>query len=288
MFTSERAAIPRVAAIHDMSGFGRCSLTVALPALSAMGVQCCPLPTAYLSAHTAFPGFTFLDMTGEMIKAAEHWKELNLRFDALYSGFLGGEEQIDVVADIFDSFREENTLVAVDPVMGDDGKPYKTYTPVMCRRMRELVEKADLILPNITEAAILLEKPYDSVPVKPEDFKPWLEELSGDGRRSVIITGVRPTHCRIGQVYYDRANGNFGFIERPFVNRMFHGTGDLYASVVVGALVHGKPLADSIDLAAEFVRECCELSFADGTSSSEGVRFETLLYRLKPIINGGD
>lgn len=281
MFTPIDSPITRVAAIHDMSGFGRCSLTVALPTLSAMGVQCCALPTAYLSAHTAFPNFTFLDMTDDMIKAAKHWKDMDLHFDAMYSGFLGSEQQIDVVANIFDTFKASNTLVVVDPVMGDDGKAYKTYTPGMCSRMRELVAKADLVTPNITEAAILLDKPYESAPTEPEDFKPWLDELSDGGKRSVVITGVRPTHCRIGQVYFDRTHGVCGYIEREFAGQMFHGTGDLYTSVVVGALMHCKPLADSVELAAEFVRECCELSFNDGTSSAEGVRFESLLYKLK-------
>jgi pyridoxine kinase len=246
-----------------------------------MGVQCCALPTVYLSAHTAFADFTFMDLTEEMTKAVRHWKALNLRFDALYSGFLGNESQIDVVAGIIDSYKGDNTLVIVDPVMGDNGKPYKTYTPGMCNRMRELVEKADLITPNVTEASILLDKSYDSVPVSPEDFKPWLEELSGDGKRSVIITGVRPTHCRIGQVYFDRKSGDFGFIERDFAGQLFHGTGDLYTSVVTGALMHKKPLADAVDIAAEFVRECCDMSYNDGTSTAEGVRFESLLYKLR-------
>jgi pyridoxine kinase len=275
--------ITRVAAIHDLSGFGRCSLAVVVPTLSVMGVQCCALPTVYLSAHTAFSDFTFLDLTEEMTKAVKHWKVLDLSFDALYSGFLGSENQIDIVAGIFDNFRGDKTLVIVDPVMGDNGKPYKTYTPGMCLRMRELVEKADLITPNVTEASILLDKPYDSVPVKPEDFKPWLEELSGEGKRSVIITGVHPTHCRIGQVYFDRESGNFGFVERNYINKMFPGTGDLYASVVTGALMRGKPLADAVNLAAEFVRECCEMSFNDGTPPTEGVRFESLLYKLRII-----
>jgi len=281
MFTPGNGPITRVAAIHDLSGFGRCSLAVVIPALSAIGVQCCALPTVYLSTHTAFSNFTFLDLTEEMIKTVKHWKVLNLRFDALYSGFLGNENQIDVVAGIFDNFRSDNTLVIVDPVMGDNGRPYKTYTPGMCRRMRELVEKADLITPNITEASILLGKSYESVPVKPEGFKSWLEELSGGGKRSVVITGVHPTHCRIGQVYFDRKSGDFGFIERDFISKSFPGTGELFASVTVGALMHGKPLADAVDLAAEFVRECCEMSFNDGTPPIEGVRFESLLYKLK-------
>jgi pyridoxine kinase len=206
---------------------------------------------------------------------------MNIHFDALYSGFLGSEQQIDVVADLFSNFKEgDGTLVVVDPVMGDDGKTYKTYTPGMCRRMRELVEKADLVTPNITEASILLDKPYESAPKKPEDFRSWLDELSGGGKRSVVITGVKPTECRIGQVYFDRTTGDHGFIDRDFVGQMFHGTGDLYASVAVGALMHGKPLADAIGIAAQFVHDCCELSFADGTSAAEGVRFESLLWKL--------
>jgi pyridoxine kinase len=246
-----------------------------------MGVQCCALPTVYLSAHTAFADFTFLDMTEEMKRAAKHWKVLDLRFDALYSGFLGSEDQIDVVADIFDKFKTANSLIIVDPVMGDNGKPYKTYTPGMCSRMRELVAKADLITPNTTEVCILLDKPFGSVPSKPEDFKPWLEELSDNSSRSVVITGVRPSDCRIGQVYFDRKSGDFGYVERKFVNQLFHGTGDLYTSVVTGALMNGKPLADAVNIAADFVLKCCELSYNDGTSSAEGVRFESLLYTLK-------
>ena len=281
MFKPANAPITRAAAVHDISGFGRCSLTVALPVLSAMGVQACALPTAYLSAHTAFPKFTFLDMTDDMIKTAGHWKEMDIRFDALYSGFLGSERQIDVVADFFGAFKkDDSTLIVVDPVMGDDGKAYKTYTPGMCARMRELVEMADLVTPNVTEASILLGIPYESAPKKPEEFKDWLDGLSGGGKRSVVITGIKPVECRIGQVYFDRATGDYGFIDRDFVGRMFHGTGDLYSSVVVGSLMHGKPLADSVELAARFVHDCCELSFADGTSAAEGVRFESLLYKL--------
>ncbi len=282
MYTPTNAPITRVAAVHDISGFGRCSLTVALPTLSAMGVQCCVLPTAYLSAHTAFSNFTFLDMTKDMVEAAAHWQALNLHFDALYSGFLGSEEQIDVVAKFFDTFKKDaNTLIVVDPVMGDDGKAYKTYTPAMCHRMKELTDRADLITPNITEAALLLNEPYESAPQKPEDFKRWLEALSGDGKRSVVITGVRPSQCQIGQVYFDRTTGDFGYVGRSFVGQMFHGTGDLYASVVVGSLMHGHTLAQSVETAAQFVHDCVVLSTEDGTPPSEGVRFESLLWQLK-------
>ena len=155
---------PCVAAIHDMSGFGRCSLTVAIPILSAMGVQCCPLPTAFLSTHTGgFEGFTFLDMTDEMPKAARHWKSLGLHFSAVYSGFLGSARQITIVADIIRDFRGDGVVV-VDPVMGDGGAVYRTYTPEMCAGMTHLAEQADVITPNLTEAALLLGIPYEKLP----------------------------------------------------------------------------------------------------------------------------
>ena len=149
---------PRVAAIHDMSGFGRCSLTVAIPVLSAMGVQCCPLPTAYLSTHTGgFTGYTFLDMTDELPKTAAHWAELGIHFDAVYTGFMGSEAQMDLAADFVRAFRRDrSTIFICDPVMGDHGKIYKTYTPAMCAGMTRLAELADVIVPNLTEAAVLL------------------------------------------------------------------------------------------------------------------------------------
>ena len=160
---------PRVAAIHDMSGFGRCSLTVAIPILSAMGIQCCPLPTAFLSTHTGgFEGFTFLDMTDELPKVAAHWKSLGLEFQAVYSGFLGSERQIAIVEDFLREFRGADTAAVIDPVMGDHGEVYQTYTPAMCAGMARLAELADVIVPNLTEAAVLLGE-EEPVPEKPEE-----------------------------------------------------------------------------------------------------------------------
>ena len=181
---------PRVAAIHDMSGFGRCSLTVAIPVLSAMGVQCCPLPTAFLSTHTGgFQGFTFLDMTEEMPRVAEHWKSLGLTFSAIYSGFLGSERQIGIVADFIRDFRTPDTVVVVDPVMGDDGQAYQTYTPAMCGGMARLAELADVITPNLTEAAFLLGLDYRELPT------------DGDGLRRVAMAITAKTNapcCTLG------------------------------------------------------------------------------------------
>ena len=172
---------PRAAAIHDLSGFGRCSLTVAIPILSAMGVQCCPLPTAFLSTHTGgFEGFTFLDMTREMPKVTAHWQSLDLRFDAIYSGFLGSARQIGVVEDFIYTFRRKNTIVVIDPVMGDDGRAYQTYTAEMCEGMCRLSALADVITPNLTEAAFLLGRPYESLP--------------GVADGSLVVTGKNGSH----------------------------------------------------------------------------------------------
>ena len=153
--------IPRAAAIHDLSGFGRCSLTIVIPVLSAMGVQCCPLPTAYLSTHTGgFTGNTFLDLTEQMEPIAAHWAALDLRFDGIYTGFMGSRRQIELTAEFLRAFRRQGCPAVVDPVMGDHGRPYRTYTPEMCRAMASLAELAGVITPNRTEAALLLDVPY--------------------------------------------------------------------------------------------------------------------------------
>ena len=174
-------ATPKVAAIHDISGFGRCSLTVALPILSVMGVQCAVLPTAYLSTHTAFPDFTFLDLTEEMKKTMDHWQTLGLRFDAVYSGFLGCTEQIGVVEDFIRRFRKDNALAVVDPVMGDNGVRYVTYTDEMCEATCRLTEKADVITPNLTEAAFLLGEDYETLPRDKAGYEELCRALSGGG-----------------------------------------------------------------------------------------------------------
>ena len=265
---------PRVAAIHDLSGFGRCSLSVALPILSAMGAQCCPLPTAFLSTHTGgFQGFTFLDMTDEMMKAAAHWKTLDLQFDAIYSGFLGSARQIDVVEEFFYDFRQPHTLTVVDPVMGDHGEVYKTYTPEMCAGMARLALMADVITPNLTEAALLLELPFGELPSPRET----VERLSLDGKRSVVLTGVAMSPGMTGAMCFDAKTGRTEAVQTDFVAHEFHGTGDVFASVLTGALVQGKKLTAAAMLAAKFVRACAERTAAENLPMREGVEFEPLL-----------
>lgn len=265
---------PRIATIHDLSGFGRCSLTVALPILSAMGAQCCPLPTAFLSTHTGgFQGFTFLDMTDEMPKVAAHWKSLNLKFDAIYSGFLGSARQIGVVEEFFYDFREPSTLTVVDPVMGDHGEVYKTYTPAMCAGMTRLARLADVITPNLTEAALLLGLPMNALPSPRET----VERLSLDGKRSVVLTGVSMSPGMTGAMCFDAKTGRTEAVQTDFIAHEFHGTGDVFASVLTGALVQGRKLNDAAMLAAKFVRACAERTAAASLPMREGVEFEPML-----------
>ncbi|MBU5626174.1 pyridoxamine kinase [Oscillibacter sp. MSJ-2] len=273
---------PRVAAIHDMSGFGRCSLTVAIPVLSAMGVQCCPLPTAFLSTHTGgFTGYTFLDMTDEMPKVAAHWRELGLRFDAIYSGFMGSERQMEITAEFIRTFRrDESTVVVVDPVMGDHGQSYATYTPAMCDAMARMATLADVITPNLTEAAFLLGVPYEALRTDAHGYCRCVEKLSLNGRRSVVLTGVSLEPAKIGAACFDARGGKTEIIQTTFETREFHGTGDVFASVLTGALVRGRGLMEAVSDAVEFVRDCAAYSAPQNLPVREGVDFEPLLWKL--------
>lgn len=269
---------PRIAAIHDLSGFGRCSLTIALPILSALGAQCCPLPTAFLSTHTGgFAGFTFLDMTDEMPRAAAHWKSLGLDFQAIYSGFLGSERQIGIVEDFIRDFRQADTLVVVDPVMGDHGQVYQTYTPAMCSGMARLAEEADVITPNLTEAALLLGVPYETLPAGEDGCREIVERLSLNGRRSVALTGASTAPELTGAMCFDAKTGRTEAVQTRRVPREFHGTGDVFASVLTGALVKGASLPDAARQAVEFIRTCAERTAAQDLPMREGVDFEPLL-----------
>lgn len=274
---------PRVAAIHDMSGFGRCSLTVAIPVLSAMGVQCCPLPTAFLSTHTGgFTGFTFLDMTEEMPKVAAHWQELDLRFHAIYSGFLASERQIGIVSDFIRTFRRSDTLVVIDPVMGDDGKAYQTYTSALCSGMTHLAELADVITPNLTEAAFLLGRPYDQLPQEETGLQELVRELGLHGRRSVVLTGVSLSPGKTGAMCFDAKTSRTETVQVDMIAHPLLGTGDIFASVLTGALVRGDTLFSAAAQAADFVRACAVHTAAQDLPLREGVDFEPMLGLLTP------
>lgn len=269
---------PRIAAIHDLSCFGRCSLTIALPVLSAMGCQCCPLPTALLSAHTGFPGNTFLDLTVEMGRIADHWAAMDLQFDAIYSGFLGSADQVDTVARFFDTFKKSDTAVIVDPVMGDHGTAYRTCTPELCRGMRVLAENSDVITPNLTEAALLLDRPYEEI--RQSDAYEVVRRLSLGGRRSVVLTGYSSEPGQTGTLCFDRDSGESKAVQTPREPQDFSGTGDLFASVLAGGVARGVPLFQAAQAAADFVRDCIARTLAEGLTEQDGVDFEPLLGQL--------
>ena len=271
---------PRVAAIHDLSCFGRCSLTIALPVLSAMGCQCCPLPTALLSAHTGFTGGSFLDLTEEMQRIADHWARVDIHFDGIYSGFLGSAAQIGTVQQFITRFRGTG-LVVIDPVLGDHGQAYRTCTPELCNGMRRLAESADIITPNLTEASLLLEQPYETIQaIDPAEI---VRRLSLEGRRSVVLTGYSTGDGQTGALCFDRADGSIQAVQVQRVPRDFSGTGDLFTSVFTGAMVKGVPLIQAARTAADFVQSCAARTLVAGNTDGEGVDFEPLLGTLTNV-----
>ncbi len=275
------AHTPRVAAIHDLSGLGRCSLTVALPVLSVMGSQCAPLPTAVLSSQTGgVSGYTFLDMTDQMGPIMDHWQRIDPAFDAVYTGFLGSEHQIALVERFFDQFAGEDTLLLVDPVMGDDGQAYATYGDELIAGMCHLARRAHIITPNLTEAAFLLGLPGDGLKtgsISPEDA---VRKLSMEGRRSVVLTGFRSKPGYTGSLCLDAATGILTVTENPAVEVSYPGTGDLFAAVLCGGLMQGRTLEQSAALAENFVHECIVRTSQKGLPKHHGVDFEPLLGEL--------
>jgi len=274
--------VPRLAAVHDLSGFGRASLTVVIPVLSTMGVQVCPLPTAVLSTHTGgFSDFRFHDLTGHMRSILAHWRELELSFDAVYSGFLGSPEQMETVRETIGCLRPGG-LAVVDPVMGDDGRAYSTMGPKMIERMRGLVGEADMITPNLTEAAFLLDEPYPSQ-LTGEQMKEWVCRLSEMGPRTVIVTGV-PVSGRSmlsSVVARDRADGRFWKVDCSYMPAYYPGTGDTFTSVIVGSLLQGDSLPLALDRAVEFVSMAIRASFGYDMPSREGILLEKVLGNLR-------
>ncbi|MEG2420799.1 MAG: pyridoxamine kinase [Oscillospiraceae bacterium] len=273
---------PRVAAIHDMSGFGRCSMTVVLPTLGAMGAWCCPLQTAVLSANTGFPATkntVFLDLTAEMARTMAYWQELGVTFDGIYSGFLGSGAQIDLLRRFISDFASPETLVVVDPVMGDHGAPYRTYTPELCHRMALLAAEAQVVTPNLTEAAMLLEEPYDPLPSR-QKTEQWLRRLSLDGKRSVVLTGATDGAGTVGAGCFDRTDGAISFAMAAETPGHFAGTGDLFTSVLMGKLLRGEPLPEASAAAVAFVAKCTAYTAQQHGDPAEGAMFEGFLSEL--------
>ena len=273
--------IKRVAAVHDMSCIGRCSLAVIIPILSCMGIQVCPLPTAVLSTHLGgFTDVAFCDFTDHMPDFFAHWKKESLTFDCIYSGFLASEHQIDVVSGFIDEFSDNSPLVVVDPVMGDDGKLYSVYTSQMQEQMRMLIQKADIITPNYTEAGFLLGNSYQDTVVEEESIKNWLVQLAAFGPSIVIITGIPLTNKRIMNLGYDKDKGCFWQVVNEVIPARYPGTGDIFASVLIGALLQNSSLPVAMKRSADFVAAGLKATFEAGTPTREGLLLEKVLPKL--------
>lgn len=267
--------LKRVAAIHDISGFGKCSLTVALPIISAMGIETSVIPTAVLSTHTGgFTDFTYRDLTGDMRPIAKHWKSLGIEFDAVYSGFLGSFEQIDIVRDFIKDFRRDGTVVLVDPAMADGGTMYSVFDMDFARKMAGLCAEADIIVPNFTEAAFMLGEKYIPAPYTRDYVENTLKKLSDLGPSKVVLTGVAFDGSEVGTASYDRTSGEISYALAPTVEGFYHGTGDVYASALLGAYLNGKTLADSARIAVDFTRGSILRTKQAGTDVRYGVDFE--------------
>ena len=265
----------KVAAIHDLSGVGRCSLSVILPTLSAQGIQVCPVPTAILSAHTGGFGEVVLrDLTDYISPALEHYKRLNYEFDCVYSGFLASTEQIDHCLEFFEYYKA--ALKVVDPVMADNGKPYKTCTHELCSRMGELAAIADIITPNITEAAILLREN----PVQPDTamqkIKSYLVRLSELGPKIVVITSVF-SDGKAYNVGYDREHSKFWRIPYNMINARYPGTGDVFASVLTGSILRGDSLPIAMNRATAVLERAIKTTYSYSTDTREGIMLESCL-----------
>lgn len=278
--------VKKVAAIHDLSGFGRSSLTSIIPILSSMKVQVCPVPTAVLSSHTGgFEGYSFLDLTDYMEQHIAHWKSLNLEFDCIYSGFLGSPKQMKIVADFIDFFGHKNNLTVVDPVLGDNGKLYGTMNNEMVEEMKKLISKADIITPNFTEVTFLLNKPYKKEISEPE-VKEWLIELANMGPKIVIATSVPDENShkadrKTNVIAYDKENNVFWKVSCKYIPASYPGTGDAYTSVVIGSLLQGDSLPIAIERGVQFITQCILASYGFKYPNREGVLLERMLDVLK-------
>lgn len=270
--------LKRIAAIHDLSGLGKCSLTVALPVISATGVECACIPTAVLSTHTGeFTGWTFRDLSDELLPTARHWQREGANFDGVYSGYLASPEQVALLSQVLDLLVGDNTLVIVDPVMADNGSYYSKIDDRMCGAFRSLIARADVITPNVTEAALLTGMAYEPGLHSGEYLQALFDLLGALGPGIATITGVRPEPGRIGNMACDYRTGSVCACMRPVRPGVFYGTGDIFASSLAALLVRGASLPQALETATMLTDESIARSLKRDTPRRFGVDFEGAL-----------
>ena len=275
---------PRTAAIHDLAGIGRCSLTAAIPILSAMGIQVCPFPTAVLSNQTGFPRYELVDLTDRMEAFGQCWAPWYGRFDAVYSGFLGNPRQAEITRGLVEKLRGEDTLVLVDTVLGDHGMRYPIFDEEMCSRVRELAFDADVITPNLTEACLLAGEPAEAA----QDLQSRAEliqlasYLASQGPGTVVITGIRDED-QVANLAYIKEDSRCFWESSRRIGYSYSGTGDVLASILCGGLVHGLPLGEVLRTACRFIETALEETAESGSDPREGIIFEPFLGQLTEL-----
>jgi len=264
----------RIVTVQDISCVGKCSLTVALPIISAMGTEAAVLPTAVLSTHTMFKGFTFCDLTDEIEPIVAHWKKENMDFDAVYTGYLGSARQIALTKDLISKFKGANTLVLVDPAMADGGRMYTGFEKSFALEMATLCSVADIIVPNLTEASFMLGEEYVAEGYDEEYIKDMLKKLTFLGCKTAVITGVSFEKDKLGVMSYDSESGEYFSYFKERIPESFHGTGDVFASTFLGALMRERSVGDSLKIATDFTVECIKATLGNPKERKYGVNFE--------------
>lgn len=275
----------RILTIQDISCVGKCSLTVALPIISAMGVETAVLPTAVLSTHTMFKGFTFRDLTSDLNDISNHWKKENLGFDALYTGYLGSFEQLDICSKMFSDYKTKDNFILVDPVMADNGKLYPGFSQEFADNMAKLCGKADIIVPNLTEASFMLHTPYVESGYDEKYIQDKLKDLCALGCKIAVLTGVSFEDGKLGVYAYNSQTGEYFSYYNRRIPVSFHGTGDIFASTLCGALTRFGDLKKALEIAVDYTVECIDLTVKEDNHCWYGVEFERaipyLLEKLK-------
>ncbi|WEV68041.1 pyridoxamine kinase [Bifidobacterium sp. ESL0769] len=276
--------IPRVAAVHDMCGYGKCSLTAAIPILSACGCDVCPVPTALFSAHTKFPVYTFHDTTDMLSGYLDAWQKVNVQLDGIYSGFLGSAEQVDIIKRMYREYPK--ALRLVDPVMGDGGQMYPTYSQEMCDAVKTLVGGADVLMPNLTEASILTGRDYPGQNLSDDEATDWVGALLDMGAKNVVLKGIDRGDGKLRNFVGSASAGASARVELAHdkLPYMIHGTGDAFASALCGAVMAGKTLGESAQVAGEFVRHAMESTRNQPDFEERGVSFELNLGELTGLV----
>ena len=287
LYRREGAYIPRVAAVHDLCGYGKCSLGIAIPVLSAAGCDVCPVPTGLFSSHTAFPGWYMHDTTAILGEYLAAWKGVGIEIDAVYSGFLGAPEQVDRIRDLYATYPQ--ALRVVDPVMADHGKVYPTYTPELCAAMAELAEGADILTPNLTEAAIILGEPIGDAwageNIADGEARRLVDALLAKGTKAAVLKGIQRGDGLIRNFVGTR-DGAFFEVNNELLPYMLHGTGDLYCSCLLAAVMAGRGLEEAVRFAGDFVHDAMLVSARQPEFEARGVSFEPLLGRVAELLQG--